>query len=127
MPSDYSPGTPIYLQITHDVRQRIASGEWQPGMRIPPVRELSVELGVNPNTAQRSLSELEREGLVYTERTAGRFITKDIEQITQMRASMAEEYAGQFYQQMRKIGYSGEEIVELLRRTASSESTERPT
>lgn len=118
----FTPGAPIYLQISQDIRQRIASGEWQPGMRIPPVRELSIELGVNPNTAQRSLAELEREGLVYTERTSGRFITGDEALIRQMQADMAAEYAAQFYRKMKAIGYDGEEIIEILRKAASSAS-----
>jgi DNA-binding transcriptional regulator YhcF (GntR family) len=93
-------------------------------MRMPPVRELSIELGVNPNTAQRSLAELEREGLVFTERTAGRFITKDKEKIREVKGGMAAEYAGQFYRKMRAIGFVREEIVEIVRGAADSEEAQ---
>ena len=74
---DYTPGIPIYLQIIEKIKAKIISGEWRAGDRVPPVRELSLSFGVNPNTMQRSLSELEREGLLYSERTAGRFVTAD--------------------------------------------------
>jgi DNA-binding transcriptional regulator YhcF (GntR family) len=121
MQAAFTPGAPIYVQISDDVRQKIASGQWPPGMRMPPVRELSIELGVNPNTAQRSLAELEREGLVFTERTAGRFITKDIEKIRQVKDNMAVEYAGQFYRKMRAIGFGRDEIIEVVRGAADCE------
>jgi DNA-binding transcriptional regulator YhcF (GntR family) len=121
MQAAFTPGAPIYVQISDDIRQRIASGQWPPGMRMPPVRELSIDLGVNPNTAQRSLAELEREGLVFTERTAGRFITKDAGVIKKVKDDMAAEYAGQFYLKMRAIGYERDEIVGIVRAAADSE------
>lgn len=118
---DYNQSMPIYLQILQGIRQKIASGEWPPGTRVPPVRELSVQLGVNPNTAQRSLTELEREGLVYAERTAGRFITGDTERIRALRARMAEEYARQYHRQMLALGCAPEEMADYLRRAATIE------
>lgn len=113
---DFEAGLPIYLQIVRLVKQRIASGEWPPGMRIPPVRELSVDMGVNPNTAQRALAELERDGLVYAERTSGRFITDDAELIARVRAEMAAAYADGFIAQMRSIGFDGGGILGLVER-----------
>jgi len=106
---------PIYLQIIQDIKQRIVSGEWQPKMRVPPVRELSVSLGVNPNTAQRALAELEREGLLRTERTSGRFITDDEELIGRVRGEMAEAYADEFLLRMSKIGFRQGETLKFLK------------
>lgn len=120
MPSDYTPNAPIYLQISQDIRQRIVSGQWPPGMRIPPVRELSVELGVNPNTAQRALTDLEREGLVFVERTSGRFITGDTVLIRQIQNRMAHDFTGQYYTQMRALGYDSETMMLLLRQLAAA-------
>lgn len=113
---DFESGIPIYLQIIGSIKQKIASGEWPPGMRIPPVREFSVDLGVNPNTAQRALVELEREGLVYAERTSGRFITGDAELIIRVRNEMAASYADEFMTKMRSIGFDGAEILKLAER-----------
>lgn len=121
MQQEFMQGTPIYMQILQSVRQKIASGEWPPGMRVPPVRELSVALGVNPNTAQRSLAELEREQLVHVERTSGRFITGDVERIQQLRAQMAAEYAALYSAQMAALGYSADEMARYLRQPQAEE------
>ena len=68
---------PIYAQLMQRIKQGIVSGDLPPGSRLPSVRELATEAGVNPNTMQRALQELEREGMVYSQRTAGRFVTED--------------------------------------------------
>lgn len=73
----FDNGLPIYLQIVKEMTLRALSGAIKPGEKIPPVRELAAEFGVNPNTMQRAMAEMEREGLVYTERTSGRFLTKE--------------------------------------------------
>ena len=111
---EFVSALPIYLQIIQDIKQKIASGEWTPNMRVPPVRELSVSFGVNPNTAQRALAELERDGLLRTERTSGRFITDNEKLITSVCEEMASSYAGEFLTRMALIGFGAEEAVELL-------------
>ena len=121
MPSEFVANTPIYLQILQGIRQKIASGQWPPGMRIPPVRELALELGVNPNTTQRSLIELERQGLVYAERTSGRFITGDTALIARLQSQMALEYTKEFYGQMRGLGFQLEDIIQSVQQTAATE------
>ena len=70
--------SPIYTQLTQRLTQAIVAGEFRPGERLPSVRELAVEAGVNPNTVQRALADLERDGLVFSQRTAGRFVTGDV-------------------------------------------------
>ena len=82
---------PIYMQIMQKVREAIASGELAPGVRVASVREFAGVFAVNPNTMQRALNELEREGLLVSERTSGRFVTKDTAQIDAMRRQLAEE------------------------------------
>lgn len=116
MQDNYLQGLPIYLQMLHTFRQNIASGKWPPGMRVPPVRELSIMLEVNPNTAQRSLLELEREGLAYTERTTGRFITNDTGRIQAMRRELAQEYTGMYVRQMQALGFDDTEILDCVQR-----------
>jgi DNA-binding transcriptional regulator YhcF (GntR family) len=68
---------PIYSQLVGQIKQRIVAGVFPPGERLPSVRDLATDAGVNPNTMQRALQELERNGLVFSQRTAGRFVTED--------------------------------------------------
>ncbi len=112
--NQYDAGVPIYLQIMERIKQRILLGEWKSGERIQPVRELAVEFGVNPNTMQRSLAELEREGLLFSERTAGRFVTSDPDRIEELRAQMAQEIMRGFVRQMRSIGLTPDEVLRRL-------------
>lgn len=114
MPYHFNNTQPIYLQIIRLIQLNIASGRWVPGERIPAVRELAVQFGVNPNTVQRSLSELEREGLLYSERTSGRFITKDVDRIQTVRNQMAQEYILQFVKNMLELGVAPQHIVSML-------------
>ena len=87
---------PIYAQILERIQRQIVSGEYAPGTKIPSVRELAAQAGVNPNTMQKALSELERSGLVVTMRTSGRVVTEDMEMIKQIRKQLAAEQAAEF-------------------------------
>ena len=75
---------PIYLQIMEQMKEQIATGTWKPGEKLPSVRELAVQAGVNPNTMQKALAELEREGMLYSQRTAGRFVSENEEEMNRM-------------------------------------------
>ena len=91
---DFKSGEPIYQQIMRVLRTQIASGVYPPGCRFPAVRELALEAGVNPNTMQRALAELEREGLLETVRTTGKFVTEDKELISRMHRGADSERGG---------------------------------
>lgn len=114
MPWEISSERSVYLQLIDIIKQKIMSGEYQPGQRLPSVRELATDAAVNPNTMQRALAELEREGLLYTQRTSGRFVSEDAGLIDGLRLSEAEQKAREFYQEMRQRGLSDEEIRRLL-------------
>ena len=105
---------PIYLQLIETVMQGIAAGEYPAGSRLPSVRELAAEAGVNPNTMQRALAELERQGLIYSQRTAGRFVTDNTEQILGKRKEIAMEQVELFLSKMKEMGYTAEEIITLI-------------
>ena len=107
-------GRPVYVQLVEQLELALVAGEFPPGSRIPPVRELAADAGVNPNTMQRALSDLEREGLVYSQRTAGRFITEDQTMIETAKTELAEKLASDFLSSMKKIGYQPEEVIALL-------------
>lgn len=107
---------PIYVQIMNKIREAIASGELKPGDRVPSVRELAQEFEVNPNTMQRALTELEREGLLISERTAGRFVTKDKSIIDEAKILMAQNAADEFCRNMTALGFNEGEMIDFFRR-----------
>lgn len=115
MPWELKNDRPIYLQLMEQLKLLIISGAYSPGSKIPTVRELASEAAVNPNTMQRALSELEREGLLYANRTSGRFITEDITMIEGMKLDLAKKYLAAFLEQMEKLGFSKEEIKEFMK------------
>ena len=106
---------PIYTQLTARLAEKIVAGAYAPGERLPSVRDLAVEAGVNPNTVQRSLADLEREGLVFSQRTNGRFVTENTEMIRNARFRMADERVAQFLADMRQLGCTREEVIEILK------------
>lgn len=105
---------PIYLQLMERIQRDIISGRYGPGDKLPSVRELAVEAAVNPNTMQKALSELERGGLVYSQRTSGRFITEDEELIKELKKEQAGKYLTEFFENMRSLGLEEEEIRVLF-------------
>ena len=108
-------GRPVYVQLVEQLELALVAGEFPPGNRIPPVRELAADAGVNPNTMQRALTELERDGLVYSQRTTGRFVTEDQAMIASAKRSLAERHIQAFLEAMTHLGYGREEILTLLR------------
>ena len=112
---------PIYAQLVEQIRLAIVSGDFVPGARLSSVRDMVMEAGVNPNTLQRALQELERLGLVYSQRTAGRFVTEDTALITKEKKAIASARAEAFLQAMRKLGFGLEEIITLLRENKEEE------
>ena len=114
-----SNDAPVYAQLIEQIQVGIASGVFAPGERLPSVRDLATEAGVNPNTMQRALAELERDGLVYSQRTAGRFVTEDQAMIASAKRSLAERHIQAFLEAMTHLGYDREEILALLRQEES--------
>lgn len=105
---------PIWAQLVDEFRRRIAVGDWRPGDKVPAVRELALELGVNPNTVQKSLAEVDRLGLTTTERTAGRFVTPDTGAIGAARAALVQATADDFATAASGLGMSLDEATTLL-------------
>ena len=106
----FNDSSPIYVQICAIIKSRIASGEYEPGQKLPPVRDLALEAGVNPNTVQRAYSELERDGLVNADRTSGRFVTADGEKITRLRTMLSSGYIEELFERLHGLGLSDDEI-----------------
>ena len=113
---NFKSGIPIYTQIIDEMTMRIASGYYGPGDKLPSVRDLAMDAGVNPNTMQRALAELERRGLVFSERTSGRFVTKEDEVLKALHEDLAKKYFEELADKLRKIGMSGDEITGAVKR-----------
>ena len=115
MSEQFDSSRPIYAQLVERLKARILAGTYQSGGHLDSVRDLAAAAGVNPNTMQRALAQLEAEGLVRTERTSGRFVTEDTDLIEQLRASAARNIAADFLEKRRSIGYTPQQAAELLR------------
>lgn len=115
---------PIYLQLMDRIQRDIISGRYGPGDKLPSVRELAVEAAVNPNTMQKALSELERRGLVYSQRTSGRFITEDEELIKELKKEQVAGYLAEFMANMHNLGLKDEEIRALFEEAMEGEKEE---
>ena len=111
---DFKNGVPIYQQIVANMRIRIANGTYHPGERVQAVRDLAIEAGVNPNTMQRALSELEREGLLRAERTSGRFVTEDEQVLKKLRSDLAGTFVGELYERLEGLGLNKDETLEAV-------------
>ena len=109
---------PVWQQLTEQLTLRILKGEYPPGSRLPAVREVAAQAGVNPNTMQRALQELESRGLLQAQRTAGRTVTADDTALQALRRRRAGTLAAEFLHQMQALGLTEAEIETLLRETA---------
>ena len=114
MERQFDNSMPIYTQLVDKIKLAIVSGEYTRGQRLAAVRDLASEAGVNPNTMQRAFQELERLGLVYTQRSNGRFVTEDEDVIETTKKALAEASIRSFMDSMQRIGYTREDIIRLL-------------
>lgn len=110
----FQDGLPIWQQLYETLRREIAIGGYAPGSKMPTVRELAAQAGVNPNTMQRALSQLESDNLVITNRTAGRTVTEDREILENVRRELAQHQVQTYLQQMALLGYTSQEAAQLL-------------
>ncbi len=113
---------PIYIQLASKIQSDIISGVYKPGDKLPSVRDLAMDAAVNPNTMQKALTELERGGLIYTQRTSGRFISEDLQKVSAMKAALAREQIHQFLKTMLRLGFKKSEILQFMEETFEEES-----
>lgn len=105
---------PIYIQVMNIVKLDIVSKRLVGGDKLPSVRDYSSILKVNPNTIQRVYQELEREGITYTQRGMGTFVCEDYEMVIRLKKEMAEETINSFLDGMKKLGFNGNEIIQII-------------
>ncbi len=106
----------IYSQLVDVIQTRIITGVYPAGSRLDSVRDLASEAGVNPNTMQRALMELERTGMITTQRTSGKFVTDNQEMIDGIRENMAKHAVDGLIAEMSKLGFKKEDVIEIIRR-----------
>ena len=106
----------IYSQLVEIILRRIVTGAYPAGSRLDSVRDLAGEAGVNPNTMQRALTELERTGMITTQRTSGKYVTNDQEKIEQVRTDMAKNAVDKFMAEMITLGFVKDDVINLIRR-----------
>ena len=116
MPWNLDNNRPIYLQLVERIQMDIVSGIYHAGDKLPSVRELAADAAVNPNTMQKAFTELERSGLVYTQRTNGRYITEDQERISRVREELARECTQSYLSNIRRLGYEREQALALAQK-----------
>ena len=117
MSEQFDASRPIYAQLVERLKARILAGTYPPGGHLDSVRDLATAAGVNPNTMQRAMQELEARGLINTQRTAGRTITEDETMIQALRQQKAQEQIAQFWAAMQKLGFTQAEALSLLKQT----------
>jgi DNA-binding transcriptional regulator YhcF (GntR family) len=105
---------PVYIQLVEQIQAGIISGFFKPGDKLPSVRDFAANAGVNPNTMQRALTELERNGLLYTNRTSGRYITSDLKMIKELKRQSAKDITVGFLEKMKQLGFKEEESLEIV-------------
>ncbi|HPU62807.1 MAG TPA: GntR family transcriptional regulator [Mobilitalea sp.] len=119
---DLNSDKPVYLQLVEQIQAGIISGKYRPGDKLPSVREMAAQAMVNPNTMQRAMSELERDGLVYTNRTAGRFITSDEKLIGQLKKRYITQIINEFLEKTGQLGLELDEIISLINEIAKNKN-----
>lgn len=119
-----NPHRPVYVQPIERITTDIIAGIYLPGSKLPSVRDLAQTAGVNPNTMQKALSEMERTNLVYSQRTSGRFITEDLSMIDSLKTELASEQVKEFLEKWKKIGLSKEDIIGPIQKVSEEEKNE---
>ena len=123
MAEQFDSSRPIYAQLVERLKAKILAGIYPPGGHLDSVRDLATAAGVNPNTMQRALTELERDGLVYSQRTSGRYVTEDRAAIAEARHGLAADRVRSFLTDMGRLGFEKEELLSLLRQEMEKERT----
>lgn len=116
MPWEFNTDRPIYSQIVEKIKQKIITQEFRAGTQLPSVRELATTAGVNPNTMQKALTVLESEGIVYSKRTSGRFVTENTQLIKTISQEEAQSIVQECFYKLALLGMNDSEMMELFRR-----------
>ena len=115
----FNTAAPIYQQVVADLKKKIVNGTIHPGDKLPSGRDLAVEYKINPNTSSRVYAQLEDEGITYTKRGIGTFVSDDENIVNLLKIEMATTLLTYFKTNMHELGYSDDDIIDLIRREKS--------
>lgn len=118
---NFDSAQPIWQQLVAEFTRRVIIGEWKPGMKIPSTRELALAYKVNPNTVQRALAELDRNGTTRSERTSGRYVTGDHTSLDALRDQSAQDIVDEVIARLKGIGVSQSHAIQLLNEHCSTD------
>ena len=118
---DLKSDRPIYSQLVEQIQRMVVSGLYPAGGKLPSVRDMAAEASVNPNTMQRALSQLESDGLLYSQRTSGRFVAEDVKKIMQTKNDLAARLIDDFMESMNRLGFDKSQTMDLVSRVAKEE------
>jgi DNA-binding transcriptional regulator YhcF (GntR family) len=114
MPWELKSDRPIYTQLIEQIELKILSGLYPLGSRLPSVRDMAQEAAVNPNTMQKALAKLEKDGLIITHRTSGRSITEDADMVKRIKNKLAQSQILDFLERMQLLGFEQEELLATI-------------
>ena len=117
----FEDNIPIYQQIISFIKLKLITAEWKADQKLPSVRDMALQLGVNPNTIQRAYMELEREEYIYSKRGMGNFVKGDSGKIKHLSEDEAEKVVKDFIREMKKMGFDTEEILEFIKEKEGSD------
>ena len=117
----FEDNIPIYQQIISFIKLKLITAEWKADQKLPSVRDMALQLGVNPNTIQRAYMELEREEYIYSKRGMGNFVTGDNKKIESLSEKAAEKIVNDFIREMKKMGFNTEDIISLIKEKEGSD------
>lgn len=113
---------PVYREIMFVIAGKVIAGELKAGERIPSIRNLALEFKVNPNTVQRALLELEREDIIYTDRTNGKYVTEDEAVLKALKHEMTQHFVDDIISEAQVMGFDKQEVIELIRKNWKGDS-----
>lgn len=114
MAESFDHTRPIYLQLVRRISWQIMRGERKAGDKLPSVRDMAIDTGVNPNTVQRTYSELERQGITEMRRGQGTFVSEDENNLARLRKRLKDEQIGTFIHDMKEMGFTNDEMISGL-------------
>lgn len=115
MAEDFTSSQPIYLQLVERLCKQIVRGDLSPGERLPSLRDMAIQVGVNPNTVQRVYTELERISVAETRRGQGTFVTSDESRLLRLREELMVNYVTAFLNDMREMGFTLQDVLRTLK------------
>ena len=117
----FDNNVPLYLQVIDIIKKKIISGDYQPGDQLESVRYVPGEFEINPNTIQRALAELENQGLLFSQRTRGRYVTEDINLIKEERFKMSQVLIEESIKALYDLGFTNEDILDAYKKVLFKE------